>query len=76
MADLFKYQVTLRTRHNPSYRPGRHMFFGSLVGFALTVFVLTTMLTYLIYLMTQMFAANRDLYSSQGLALETEGKQF
>ena len=61
---MFKYQVNLRTRHNPTYRPGRHMSYGSLVGFSLTILVITVMLTYLIYLLTQMLAANRDLYSS------------
>jgi len=49
MIDMFKYTVTLRTRRNPSFRPGKHMYFGSVVGAFMTVCVVTSLGSYAIY---------------------------
>ena len=62
--DLFKYKVGLRTRLSPSYRPGHHMFYGSDVGFLLSIMVLLMMASYGSYLSFEMLSYNKDVYNS------------
>ena len=66
MIDLFKYTPTLRTRRNSLYRPGKHMYYGSIFGALLSTFIMVLLIGYVIDSFVNLFDTKKDRYVSQG----------
>ena len=62
--DLFKYQISLRTRRSMRYRPGEKMYYGSNIGVVMSITVMTLMVSYFAYLWIMMSKYNKDSYNS------------